>query len=120
MNATNQQITTQPCDLQPVIIPMDEINSTVPAELRRLKHQLETDEKTLAGVELEVEFEEHPLEVQETTETIQEAIKTVDFLDAGRLIVTVKGNNCSTVDDALSCCEERAERNGVTLDVQQE
>lgn len=109
--------TVVPCELEPVIIPYTSLDSTTPNSLRDINRELEDADAVPAGVRITVEFDEDcPLAAQRISEDVREAIHVADFLDAGRVLLSVdKPDDCDAAENALRCCEERARREGVAL-----
>lgn len=108
-------------DATPVCIDADDLESTAPEYLRDLKYELSEDDYVVARLDVEACFDEDcSIETNREVERLREYVRAAAFLGASKLTVDVdEVSNPEKVDPALSACEERARREGVSLDVQQ-
>lgn len=109
----------RPEDATPVSIGADDLESTAPEYLRDLKYELSRSDLVVARVELEACFDEDcSLATQDEIDRVREYVRAAAFLGAGTLTVQVdEVADPGKVDPALEACEERARREGVTLEV---
>jgi len=106
-------------DVTPVTVDADALDSTAPGYLRDLKRELTDDGLYPAELELTVCFDEDcSLSTQETADRIRDHVRAAAFLGVGEVIVTVDAvANESKVLPALTACRERANREGVSLEI---
>lgn len=108
-------------DATPVRIDADDLESTAPEYLRDLKYELSKDDRVVARLDVEACFaEDCSLETNREVERLRKYVRAAAFLGASTLTVDVgEIGDPEKVDPALSACEERARREGVSLDVRQ-
>lgn len=109
----------RPEDVTPVRLDADAIGSTAPEHLRDLRRELNREGLFPARVTVESRFDEDcSLRTQEEADRIRAFVRAASFLGAGAITV-----ECSTVANpekvrpALTACAERAEREGLTFDL---
>jgi hypothetical protein len=109
----------QPEEATPVTIAADDLESTAPEYLRDLKYDLSSDDYVVARLTVTASFDENcSLSTNREVERLRKYVRAASFLGAGKLTVEVDNvRNPEKVDPALSACEERARREGVSLDV---
>lgn len=107
-------------DATPVSIDAADLDSTAPEYLRDLKYELSKDDYVVARLGVRACFDEDcSLETNREVERLRKYVRAAAFLGASTLTVEVdEVSDPEKVDPALSACEERARREGVTLDVQ--
>lgn len=104
----------------PVEVPASALESTAPAYLRDLKSTLADEDKVPAALRVEARFgEDCSFATQEETERVREHVRAASFLGAGRVTVEVDEVAApEKVRTALVAASERAEREGVQLEVE--
>lgn len=106
-------------DATPVSIAADDLESTAPEYLRDLKYELANDDYVVARLTVRASFDENcSLETNRECERLRKYVRAAAFLGAGRLTVDVDALEYpEKVEPGLEACEERARREGVSLDV---
>jgi hypothetical protein len=104
----------------PVNIDAEDLESTSPEYLRDLKYDLSRENCVVARLTVRACFDENcSLETNREAERLRKFVRAAAFLGASRLTVEVEEvSNPEKVEPALEACEERARREGVSLDVQ--
>jgi hypothetical protein len=103
----------------PVSIDVDDLESTSPEYLRDLKYDLSKEDYVVARLNVEASFDENcSLETNREVERLRKYVRAAAFLGASRLTVEVDAVcNPEKVEPALEAAEERARREGVSLDI---
>lgn len=103
----------------PVSIDAEDLESTAPEYLRDLKYDLSTDDYVVARLTVRACFDENcSLETNREVERLRKYVRAAAFLGASKLTVDVEEvRTPEKVEPALAACEERARREGVSLDV---
>ncbi|MFC4541670.1 hypothetical protein ACFO5R_06995 [Halosolutus amylolyticus] len=109
----------RPADVTPVTLEAAALESTAPAYLREFKRDLIDDGLTPAGLTVEARFDEDcSLAAQEEIDRLRRYVRAGAFLGVGTVTVVIDDvANPEKVRPALSATAERAERDGLTLDV---
>jgi hypothetical protein len=110
----------EPAETTPVSLEAEALESTAPEYLRDLKFELSTAGYLPAAVLVRADFSEDcSFAVQEEIERLREYVRAAAFVGAGILRVRV-GEVAAPekVDPALEACAERAQREGVRLEVE--
>lgn len=109
----------RPEDVTPVRLEAAALESTVPEYLRELKRELNREGLFPARLIVRARFEEDcSLRTQEEVDRIRGYVRAASFLGAGAVTV-----ECETISDtekvrpALAACAERADREGLTFDL---
>lgn len=109
----------RPEDVTPVRLEAASLSSTAPEYLRDLKRELTAEGLYPARLTVDACFDEDcSLETQEEVDRIRGYVRAASFLGAGAITV-----ECDAVADpekvrpALAACAERAEREGLTFDL---
>lgn len=109
----------RPEDVTPVRLEADALESTAPEYLRDLKRELNREGLFPARLTVSVCFDEDcSLRTQEEVDRIRSYVRAASFLGAGAITV-----ECDSVADpekvrpAIAACAERAEREGLTFDL---
>ena len=109
----------RPADVTPVALEAAALESTAPEYLRDLKRELNSEGLFPARVTVRACFDEDcSLRTQKEADRIRGYVRAASFLGAGAVTV-----DCETVADAekvrpaLVACAERAEREGLTFDL---
>jgi sugar phosphate isomerase/epimerase len=107
-------------DADPVEVPAAALESTAPEYLRDLKATLAGEGKVPAGLRVEACFSERcSFATQEEAERVRDHVRAATFLGAGRVTVEVDAVAApGKVRSALAAARERAEREGVRLEVE--
>ncbi len=107
-------------DATPVALEAAALESTAPADLRALKSELDAADLVPAELSVETAFEEDcSLSTQREADRLREYVYAASFLGAGTLTVSVgEVADAGKVEPALSACAERAEREGVSFEVE--
>lgn len=109
----------QPADVTPVTLEASALDSTAPQYLREFKRDL--IERGLAPAALTVEAcfdEDCSLATQKEIDRVRRYVRAGSFLGVGTVTVTIDDvADPEKVRPALSATAERAERDGLTLDV---
>lgn len=110
----------RPSDVDPVTLPASALESTAPSYLRELKRELAAAGKVAAGLTLSVSFDEDcSFATQAVAEEIRDVVRAASFVGASQVEVTVESVACEEkVEPALAAAAERADREGVALDVE--
>ena len=109
----------RPADVTPVRLDADALESTAPEYLRDLKAALNRKDLFPAGIDLRACFDEDcSIGTQHEVNRIRGYVRAGAFLGVGSVTVTVDDvSNPDKVRPALEACAERAEREGITLEV---
>ncbi|ELY67199.1 hypothetical protein [Natronobacterium gregoryi] len=107
-------------DVTPVRIDATALESTAPGYLRDLKRELAEADLSPASLTLETCFEEDcSLATQEEVDRIRSHVRAGAFLGVGSVVVSISGvENPEKVRPALAACAERAQRDGVVLELE--
>ena len=110
----------RPEDATPVSLGAEDLASTAPEYLRDLKYELSRADLVVARIEVGACFDaDCSLATQNEVDTVREYVRAAAFLGAGTVTVDVdEVANPEKVEPALDACEERARREGVTLEIQ--
>lgn len=110
----------RPADATPVALEAAALESTAPTDLRALKSELDAADLVPAELSVETAFEEDcSLSTQREADRLREYVYAASFLGAGTLTVSVgEVADAGKVEPALSACAERAEREGVSFEVE--
>lgn len=125
MSATpspNVERTIEHCrteDITPVWLEAAALESTAPEYLRELKTELTDAGYVPTGLRLDAQFDaECSLRTQEEVDRIREYIRAGSFLGAASIAVDIEQiDDESKVRPALEACAERAQRDGLSFDV---
>ncbi len=103
-----------------VEIPGSALESTAPDFLRELKASLAAEDKVPVALRVEARFPEAcTIATSEETGRVRDHVRAASFLGAGRVVVEVEEVAApGTVRPALRAARERAEREGVRLEVE--
>lgn len=109
----------RPEDVTPVRLEADALESTAPEYLRDLKRELNREGLFPARVTVSACFDEDcSLETQEEVDRIRSYVRAASFLGAGSITVACDSvSNPQKVRPALAACAERAEREGLALEL---
>lgn len=109
----------RPSDATPVTIDAAILDSTSPNYLRELKTRLRGDGFVTAELDATASFDEDcSLSTQKTVDRIRNLVDAAAFLGADTLTLDVESvTNPSKARPALNACVERANREGVKLEV---
>jgi sugar phosphate isomerase/epimerase len=109
----------RPEDATPVTLSAASLDSTAPDHLRRLKRELADDDLVPARVTVDACFDtDCSLATQDEIDRVREYVRAASFLGANTVTVSFDGvADASKVQPALAATAERAERDGVSLDV---
>lgn len=109
-----------PADATSVTLDAAALESTAPEHLRTLKRELDAEDLVPAELTVETAFEEDcSLATQRVADRLREYVYAASFLGAGTLSVSVgEVADAGKVEPALSACAERAEREGVSFEVE--
>ncbi|RQG97016.1 hypothetical protein [Natrarchaeobius chitinivorans] len=110
----------RPADVTPVALEAAALESTAPEYLRDLKREFAAEGLVPAGLTVEARFDEDcSLATQEEIDRIRGYVRAGAFLGVGSVSVTVDDvANPEKVRPALAACAERAEREGIVLDLE--
>lgn len=110
----------RPEDTTPVSLSAEDLESTAPEYLRDLKYELSRADMVVARIEVVACFDaDCSLAAQDEVDAIREYVHAASFLGATTVSVQVhEVANAEKVDPALEACEERARREGVTLEIE--
>lgn len=108
-----------PEDVTPVSLDASALASTAPEYLRDLKRELNDEGLFPARLAVTACFEQScPLETQEEIDRIRGLVRAAAFLGVATVTLTVEAvDDEATVEPALEACAERAQRDGVRLEV---
>ena len=109
----------RPAEVTPVVLEADVLESTAPEYLRDLKRELNRERLYPAEVSVQACFDEDcSLATQEEADRIRGFVRAASFLGAGAVTVECEGvANPAKVRPALAACGERAEREGLSFDL---
>ncbi|MFC4245705.1 hypothetical protein ACFOZ7_01590 [Natribaculum luteum] len=109
----------RPEDVTPVSLEADALESTAPTYLRDLKRELNREGLFPARVTVRAQFDEDcSLQTQEEADRIRSYVRAASFLGAGAITVECETiANPEKVRPALAACAERADREGLTFDL---
>lgn len=109
----------RPSDATPVTIDAASLDSTSTSYLRDLKTRLRSDGYVAAELNATASFDDDcSLSTQETVDRIRNLVDVAAFLGADTLTLEIDSvANPSKARPALNACAERADREGVRLDV---
>jgi len=107
-------------DVTPVRLQATSLESTAPEYLLTCKRDLADGGLAPAVLSIEARFDtDCSLDVQEEVDHVREHVRAASFLGAGRVTVHVEEvADEATAVPALEACAERAEREGVHLEVE--
>ncbi|WP_122090702.1 hypothetical protein [Halalkalicoccus subterraneus] len=120
--STLQRSAVEPCrseEITPVRLNAEALDSTAPEYLREFKEDLAADRLVPARLTVEACFDEDcSLSTQEEAKRIREYIRAAAFLGTGTLTVSFEDvADERKVRPALAACAERADREGLTLEL---
>lgn len=106
----------------PVSLEAEALETTAPEYLRDLKFELTTAGYLPAEVIVSADFQDEcSFAIQEEADRLRDYIRAAAFVGAGTVRVQVDAVAApKKVDPALSACAERAQREGVQLEVEGE
>lgn len=109
----------RPADVTPVTLEASALESTSPGYLRDLKQELTRKELFPAGLTVDACFDEDcSLATQDEIDRIRSYVRAGAFLGVGSVTVeTDDVANVEKVRPALAACAERAEREGIELEL---
>ncbi len=109
----------EPDDATPVTLDATELDSTGSDYLRSLRGALKENNFVPSRLRLSAAFKEDcSLATQREIDRVREYVRVADFLGATTLTVSVDSvANPEKVRPALSACRERADREGISLEV---
>ena len=112
----------RPANVTPVSLEASTLESTAPAYLRELKRELSQEGLSPAELTASVSFEEDcSLATQREADRLRDVVRAGSFLGVGTVTVTCDSvANPSKVRPALDACAERADRDGITFDLETE
>jgi sugar phosphate isomerase/epimerase len=109
----------RPADVTPVTLDAASLETTAPEYLRELKRELTGEGLFPAELTVEACFDEDcSLATQDEVDRIREYVRTGAFLGVGS--VTVSADDVASAEKvrpALAACAERAEREGIELEL---
>ncbi|MFP8954884.1 hypothetical protein ACLI4Z_18270 [Natrialbaceae archaeon A-arb3/5] len=110
----------QPAEVTPVTIEADALESTAPAYLRELTSEFVEADLAPTGLTVEACFDEDcSLATQEEIDRIRSYVRAGAFLGVSSVSVTIDDvADLDKVRPALAACAERAEREGIVLDLE--
>ena len=110
----------RPADVTPVRLEANTLDSTTPDYLRDLARELSSEGLTPVTLSVSACFDEDcSLSVQSEVDRVRGFVRAGSFLGVSRMIVSCDTiANPATVRPALAACAERADREGITLDVE--
>ncbi|WP_049923277.1 hypothetical protein [Halopiger djelfimassiliensis] len=110
----------QPADETPVILDAAALESTAPEYLRDLRREFAEEGLAPTGLTVEACFDaDCSLATQEEVDRIRSYVRAGSFLGVGSITVTVDDvADPEKVRPALAACAERAEREGLVLDLE--
>jgi sugar phosphate isomerase/epimerase len=109
----------RPAEVTPVTVEAEALESTAPEYLRDFKRELATAGYQPASVSVSAAFDaDCSFETQAEVDRLRAVVRAAAFLGAGRVAV-VAGVDAPAekVDPALSALRERADREGIALDI---
>lgn len=109
----------RPADVTPVTLEAAALESTAPQYLREFKRKLIDQGLTPAALTVEACFDENcSLATQEEIDRVRDYVRAGAFLGVGRVTVTIDEVAApKKVRPALSACAERAQRDGLCLEL---
>ncbi|WP_247000503.1 sugar phosphate isomerase/epimerase [Halosolutus gelatinilyticus] len=109
----------RPADVTPVTLDASALESTAPQQLREFKRALIDQGLTPATLTVDACFDENcSLATQDEIDRIRRYVRAGAFLGVGTVTVAIdEVADPEKVRPALSACAERADRDGLTLDV---
>lgn len=110
----------RPADVTPVTLEAAAIESTAPEYLRDLKRELTEEGLFPAGLAVDTCFERDcSLATQDEIDRVRGYVRAGAFLGVGTVTVRVdEVANPEKVRPALAACAERAERDGLSLELE--
>ncbi|SFB99768.1 hypothetical protein SAMN05444422_103421 [Halobiforma haloterrestris] len=107
-------------DVTPVTIEASDLESTAPEYLRDLKRDLAESDLAPTGLSVEACFDEDcSLATQEEVDRIRGYVRAGAFLGVASITVSVSDvENPEKVRPALAACAERADREGIVLELE--
>ncbi|SDR41946.1 TIM barrel protein [Natronobacterium texcoconense] len=107
-------------DVTPVSIDAAALESTAPGYLRDLKRELAEANLSPTSLTINACFEEDcSLATQEEVDRIRSHVRAGAFLGVGSVVVSVDDvENPEKVRPALAACAERAQREGIVLELE--
>ncbi|MCU4742172.1 hypothetical protein OB955_00935 [Halobacteria archaeon AArc-m2/3/4] len=109
----------RPADITPVRLEAAALESTAPDYLRNLKRELNHEGLSPAGLTVNACFDEDcSLTTQEEVDRIRGFVRAGSFLGVATVTVSCEEiANPAKVRPALAACAERADREGLTLEL---
>lgn len=109
----------RPADVTPVRLDAEALESTAPGYLRDVKRELTRNGLFPAGLTVEARFDDGgSLAVQREVDRVRDHVRAGAFLGVGTVVVVVDAvADPETVRPALAACAERAEREGLSLEL---
>ena len=109
----------RPADATPVTLEAETLESTAPEYLRDLKRELTDDGLVPAGLSVDACFDEDcSLATQEEIDRVRGYVRAGSFLGVGTVTVEIDDvADPEKVRPALAACAERAEREGLELEL---
>lgn len=109
----------RPADVTPVTLEASALESTSPGYLRDLKQELTQKELFPAGLTVDACFDDDcSLATQDEIDRIRSYVRAGAFLGVGSVTVSTDDvANAEKVRPALAACAERAEREGIELEL---
>lgn len=110
----------RPADVTPVSLEASTLESTAPTYLRDLKRELNQEGLFPAELTVDVCFDEDcSLRTQREADRLRGFVRAGSFLGVGTVTVTCDAvANPSKVRPALDACAERADREGIVLELE--
>jgi hypothetical protein len=109
----------RPADVTPVALEASALETTAPEYLRDLKHDLTREGLFPAELTVEARFDEDcSLATQDEADRVRGYVRAGAFLGVGSVTVSADDvANPEKVRPALAACAERAEREGIELEL---
>ncbi|QSW98821.1 hypothetical protein [Haloterrigena alkaliphila] len=109
----------RPADATPVTLEAEALESTAPEYLRDLKRELTDDGLVPAGLAVDACFDEDcSLATQDEIDRVRGYVRAGSFLGVGTVTVEIDDvADSEKVRPALAACAERAEREGLELEL---
>ena len=110
----------RPAEVTPVTLEAEALESTAPEYLRDLKHELAAEGLSPTEITVRASFDEDcSLATQDEIDRVRSYVRAGSFLGVGTVSVVVEAvANESKAEPALAACAERAEREGIVLDLE--
>ncbi|MFB6352622.1 MAG: hypothetical protein ABEJ92_00900 [Halobacteriales archaeon] len=108
----------RPTDGTPVRLDTSAIESTAVADLRRLKRRLDDAGCVPAVLVVEAGFDaDDSLATQAAADRVREYLRAADYLGVGTVRLVVDEAGAERIRQTVDALEERAERDGLALEV---